>query len=251
MRRCCNSEKGLRACLYSASRAFLINQLCYSVALERPPGGACLLQDQWRKGMASVSPHAELADFHPPALPAEVSVSSSPRQEMWSSLISKTAFGGISHKSIPGEKNNTSHGILEEWREGVVHLLPRLGSWYQFSSTDHPRPPSLKGNKLVIVPIGMLCLPMIGGFAIALYRCCTNSSKPSAKNKARVDSNQSHHTFLTHTPRALGRRMLLAGVLRHDTPTDLSASIPVEEDDDTGLQDRPVNDDASQPAGHT
>lgn len=247
MRRCCNFEKSLRARLCCASRVFWINQLCCSMALEGPPGGgACLLQDYWSKGMASVSPYAEFAEFHPLGLTADVSVASSPRQEMWSHLISKAAFGGISHTSMAGKKRNTPHGILEEWREGVVHLWPRLGSWYQFSSTDRPRQ---TGSRLVMLPIGVLCLPMIGVIGIALYRCCSSSSKPSSRNKARTDSNKSHQTFLTHTPRALGRRMLLAGVLRHDTPTDLSSSLPVADSEDTGLRDQPADDDASQPSG--
>lgn len=250
MIRCCSLEKSFRArLLYTC---FLINQLCHGVSMERPPGGACLLQDNWRKGMASVSPHAEFADFHPSALPSNALVDSNLRQQIRPNLLSKTSFSGISSESTSEEKQSTPHRIMK-WLEGAIHLWPRLTSWLQLSSSSHP-PRSDKGNagsKLIMVPIGVLCLPMIGGIGIALYRCCAGGKQSSRKNK-REASNSSHHTFLSHTPRALGRRMLLAGVLRHDTPTDLSASLSLSEplpesDEDSGRRNQPANVHAEEP----
>lgn len=261
MIRCCNLKEHLRVRRFYVSSTLLLNQLhcslasqgpssgfCEGMALEGPRSGFCLLQDHWRKDMASVSAHADLTDFHLQARPTHVSTSPGLRQRRSSNLVLKTASSGFSNQSTSMETQTTSPNILVEWRESVIHLWPRMISMCQFP-TGHP--PRHHGNRMVLLPMGVLGLPVICGFGIAIYRCC-NGNKPSARQKKKSDSNLSHQTFLTHTPRALGRRMLFAGVLRHDTPHDLSAVERLSIESDTGTAELPgdagvVNTSQSQP----
>jgi len=223
MIRYCIVKKSLGTWYYICS-VFLIKQFC--VALDGPPRNVCLLQDNWRKGMASVSSYADFSDFDPHTLAPDISTSDSSRQSQKRPALpklisSEPTSGDLAGNFSPREKPSAPRAILATWHQSVSHLWHGIVSWSQIFVGDRPR--HQKHSRLVFIPIAVICLPVIIGFCIAAYRCCTTAGKQ--KKNERANSHQSHQTFLTHTPRALGRRMLFAGVLRHDTPTDLSAAM--------------------------